>query len=62
MIIKAIYFLWRRWQGDLNKYKSRINNNFIVRWLLEMDAQIATEEEIAELTKRLKLLIEKEIP
>lgn len=62
MIIKAIYFLWHRWQGDLNKYKSRINNNFIVRWLLEMDAQIATEEEIAELTKRLKLLIEKEIP
>lgn len=57
MMIRAIYFLWRRWKGDLDQYRSGINNGFFIRWLLEMDAQIATEQEIVQLTQRLRSLV-----
>jgi surface carbohydrate biosynthesis protein len=51
------YSLSRYLRLDLEKYRSRSRNNFIVRWFLEMENQIASRDEKALIEESLSSIV-----
>ncbi|MGV8155096.1 MAG: surface carbohydrate biosynthesis protein [Alkaliphilus sp.] len=52
--VVIVNILYKTLKFDLEKYRIRNNNNFFIRWFIEMDNQIATGNEKRDIEERLK--------
>lgn len=57
--VYVTYLLYSKMPLNLSKYRSskRLSNNFLIKWFIEFDNQIVSNEEIDELTLRMKNLL-----
>lgn len=54
LVIMLVNTLYKRFNIDLNQYRRRNKNRFLMNWFIEMDNQIATESEKKDIEDKLR--------
>jgi hypothetical protein len=55
--VKLVYSLYKKLNIDLSKYRNRTKNNYFIRWFIEFDDQIASNEEKQIIEERIRNIL-----